>query len=169
MSDEDWEWAERGFSPNDKIDGKFEPRESDPLKLEGSWITCDSYVPRDATSLEAKIMGEVWCNSPVEFVDAWGCDWLSEEFIREFLNICKEHGHTLKALQIKWGAHNCPGGEFDWCTNDMIDRCVIEWVFEEISAWSLLSSPKDHIVMVAAYRKMFQSFVETIKDNTRLE
>lgn len=31
MSDEDWEWAERGFSPNDN--GKFEPRESDPLRI----------------------------------------------------------------------------------------------------------------------------------------
>lgn len=127
-------------------------------------IACEDHVPRDATSLEAaKIMGNLWCDSPTEVVDAWGCEWLSQEFMNEFLNICKEREHTLKALQIVWGAHNCPGGEFEWCTNDMIDRWIIEWVQEQISVWTLRVKSQDHNIMVAAHRKMFQSFVEEIK------
>ena len=131
-------------------------------------VAADDQVPQNSTSLEAaKIMGKIWCDSPVKFIDVWCCEWLSEEFIKEFLNICKERGNTLKAFQIRWGAHNCPGGEFDWCTNDMIDQCIIEWVGEQISVWP--QKDKDHDVMVRAYRKMFQSFIESMKIEDSLE
>lgn len=131
-------------------------------------VAGEDHVPRNATPLEAaKIMGEVWCNSPVEIVDLWGCEWLEREFIKEFLNICKKRGHALEALQIRWGAHNCPGEEYDWCTNDMIDQWIIEWVGEQICVWPL-EHGEGHNIMVTSYRKMFQCFIESVKRESRL-
>lgn len=119
----------------------------------------ESHVTRDATPLEAaKIMAETWCNTPVDFVDVWGYEWLNKEFIDEFLNICKKHGYTLKALKIKWIAHNCPGGEYDWCTNDIINQWIIEWVVKQIS-WG---HGEIHEILVRSYRKMFQFFTDNL-------
>ena len=125
----------------------------------------EMYVPRTATPAEAgKTLGHVWCDVPVQYqhIDAWGEDWVGQELIHEFLNVCKDRGCLLEALQVRWLVHNCPGPEYEFCGSDIVDWWTIQWVCENLSERSLFNQLQDNDILVSSFRKMYQHFRESL-------
>ena len=132
-----------------------------------SILICEKHTTRETTAKNAaKAIGNAWCDFPVTHIDVWCEEWFSKEFIKGFYDVCKERDNLLEAFGIRWMAHNCPGGEYDFCTNDMINQWIIEWVANKISTFTFGFTPTGYEVLVKAHRKMFQSFVESIKSET---
>jgi hypothetical protein len=125
----------------------------------------DDHVSQDASPLEAaQKLANAWCDTPTEMIDCWGVDyWPNEEFIKQFLDVCKERGHTLDALKIRWMVHNCPGPEEEPCTNDAINAWIVQWMQAECKdKWYWRCSDIEK-TLITALRKACNNLIEELR------
>lgn len=96
---------------------------------EGTCLYADLHVDKykEEPITAATKIAAVWCENPTKSIELWGCDWAGFEFIRKFLDECREKGRLEDALGIWWLVHNCPGGETEPCFHDNVCQWVIDY------------------------------------------